>query len=144
MLVQQALMVNDELIRCAILWHEQWHEGLENASKLYFQDKNPEEMLNMLRPLHAQLENGFSTLKEQSFNQALLAATTGLISTSTIIFDQSSIITLQTYYKELQEAYEHCQAYQRTGNPQEITTAWNLYYGREEYSHRLKQCRLIF
>ena len=26
-------MVSDELIRVAILWHEQWHEGLEEASR---------------------------------------------------------------------------------------------------------------
>ena len=33
-LVQQAIMVSEELIRVAILWHEQWHEGLEDASRL--------------------------------------------------------------------------------------------------------------
>lgn len=27
-LVQQAMMVSEELIRVAILWHELWHEGL--------------------------------------------------------------------------------------------------------------------
>ena len=32
-LVQQAIMVSEELIRVAILWHEQWHEGLEDASR---------------------------------------------------------------------------------------------------------------
>ena len=32
-LVGQALMASDELIRVAILWHEQWHEGLEEASR---------------------------------------------------------------------------------------------------------------
>lgn len=26
-LVQQAMMVSEELIRVAILWHEMWHEG---------------------------------------------------------------------------------------------------------------------
>ena len=26
-------MVSEELIRVAILWHEQWHEGLEDASR---------------------------------------------------------------------------------------------------------------
>jgi serine/threonine-protein kinase mTOR len=36
-LVEQAMLVNDELIRCAILWHEQWHEALEEASRFYFQ-----------------------------------------------------------------------------------------------------------
>ena len=32
-LVQQAVMVSEELIRVAILWHEQWHESLEDASR---------------------------------------------------------------------------------------------------------------
>lgn len=32
-LVQQALMASEELIRVAILWHEIWHEGLEEASR---------------------------------------------------------------------------------------------------------------
>ena len=30
-LVNQAMMVSDELIRVAILWHEQWHEGFEGC-----------------------------------------------------------------------------------------------------------------
>lgn len=32
-LVRQALMASEELIRVAILWHEIWHEGLEEASR---------------------------------------------------------------------------------------------------------------
>lgn len=32
--LQEALLVSQELIRVAILWHEQWHEGLEDASRL--------------------------------------------------------------------------------------------------------------
>lgn len=32
-LVSQALMASEELIRVAILWHEMWHEGLEEASR---------------------------------------------------------------------------------------------------------------
>lgn len=33
-LVSQSLMASEELIRVAILWHEMWHEGLEEASRL--------------------------------------------------------------------------------------------------------------
>ena len=33
-LIEQSLMVSHELIRVAILWHEQWHEGLEEASRM--------------------------------------------------------------------------------------------------------------
>lgn len=32
--------VSEELIRVAILWHELWHEGLEEASRLYFGERN--------------------------------------------------------------------------------------------------------
>ena len=33
-LVEQAELVSQELIRVAVLWHELWHEGLEEASRL--------------------------------------------------------------------------------------------------------------
>jgi FKBP12-rapamycin complex-associated protein len=35
-LVEQADLVSRELIRVAVLWHELWHEALEEASRLYF------------------------------------------------------------------------------------------------------------
>jgi serine/threonine-protein kinase mTOR len=54
--VWQALVVSHELIRVAILWHELWHEGLEEASRLYFTEKNPEGMIAALEPLHDMLE----------------------------------------------------------------------------------------
>lgn len=34
LLVEQAELVSRELIRVAVLWHELWHEGLEEASRL--------------------------------------------------------------------------------------------------------------
>jgi FKBP12-rapamycin complex-associated protein len=49
-------MVSHELIRVSILWHEMWHEGLEEASRLYFGEHNVEGMLATLEPLHAMLE----------------------------------------------------------------------------------------
>lgn len=68
-LVQQAVMVSDELLRVAILWHELWHEALEEASRLYFGENNVKGMYEVLEPLHAMLEKGPQTLKETSFNQ---------------------------------------------------------------------------
>uniref|UniRef100_A0A9I9DBW9 FKBP12-rapamycin binding domain-containing protein n=1 Tax=Cucumis melo TaxID=3656 RepID=A0A9I9DBW9_CUCME len=35
-----AQVVYKELIRVAILWHEIWHEPLEEASRLYFNEHN--------------------------------------------------------------------------------------------------------
>lgn len=69
-LVNQAIMCSEELIRVAILWHEQWHEGLEEASRLYFGDRNIKGMFETLEPLHQMLQRGPQTLKETSFNQA--------------------------------------------------------------------------
>jgi len=49
-LVKQALLVSEELIRVSILWMEQWHEGLEEASRLYFGEKNVRGMFERLAP----------------------------------------------------------------------------------------------
>lgn len=84
-LVEQAVMCSEELIRVAILWHEQWHEGLEEASRLYFGERNIKGMFDTLEPLHAMLERGPQTLKETSFYQA--------------------------YGRDLTEALEWCQHY---------------------------------
>jgi FKBP12-rapamycin complex-associated protein len=66
-LVEEALMVSTELIRVAILWLETWHEGLEDASRLYFGEGNVSGMLDLLLPLHEKLENGAETQKENEF-----------------------------------------------------------------------------
>ncbi|KAF7639171.1 hypothetical protein Mgra_00001404 [Meloidogyne graminicola] len=117
-LVEQATLVNDELIRCAILWHEQWHEALEEASRFYFQDKNVDEMMNILRPLHQKIEQGHTTMKEQSFNH--------------------------TYYKDLKDAFEHCEVFRRTGNQKEMTAAWDLYYNIfKRISNQLRQMNTL-
>ncbi|XP_071445181.1 serine/threonine-protein kinase mTOR [Hetaerina americana] len=101
-LVQQAVMVSDELIRVAILWHELWHEGLEEASRLYFGERNVKGMFDTLEPLHAMLERGPETLKETSFNQA--------------------------YGRDLMEAQEWCHRYKVSGNVRDLNQAWDLYY----------------
>ncbi|KAA8545738.1 hypothetical protein F0562_020811 [Nyssa sinensis] len=105
-LVDQAQLVSQELIRVAILWHELWHEALEEASRLYFGEHNIEGMLKVLEPLHAMLEDGAkknnTTIKERAF--------------------------IQAYHHELLEAYECCMKYKRTGKDAELTQAWDLYY----------------
>lgn len=65
--------MSEELIRVAILWHELWHEGLEEASRLYFGERNVQGMFSTLEPLHNMMERGAQTLKETSFNQVSLA-----------------------------------------------------------------------
>jgi FKBP12-rapamycin complex-associated protein len=66
-LVEESLMVSSELIRVAILWLELWHEGLEDASRLYYGEGNVAGMLDVLLPLHTDLEKGANTRREQDF-----------------------------------------------------------------------------
>ncbi|XP_010936698.1 serine/threonine-protein kinase TOR isoform X1 [Elaeis guineensis] len=101
-LVDQAQLVSKELIRVAILWHEMWHEALEEASRLYFGEHNIPGMLKVLEPLHAMLEEGPETIKETAF--------------------------IQAYGRELLEARECCLKYGRTLKDAELTQAWDLYY----------------
>lgn len=54
------------------MWHELWHEGLEEASRMYFSEGNVKGMFTALEPLHQMMERGPQTLKETSFNQVRL------------------------------------------------------------------------
>ena len=101
-LVAQADIVSQELIRVAVLWHELWHEGLEEASRLYFGDHNIEGMFSVLGPLHDTLERGPETLREISFVQA--------------------------FGRDLTEAREWCRQYQTTRDVNDLNQAWDLYY----------------
>lgn len=102
-LVEQATLVSNELIRIAILWHELWHEALEEASRLYFGESNVEGMLSTLLPLHEMMDSkGACTLKEIAFEQA--------------------------YGRELKEAYDWCLKYKVSRREAELHQAWDLYY----------------
>jgi phosphatidylinositol kinase/protein kinase (PI-3 family) len=52
----QSLTVSHELIRVAMLWHELWHEYLEEASRLFFTEKNADAMITHLESLHQLME----------------------------------------------------------------------------------------
>ena len=66
-LIEESLMVSSELIRVAILWLELWHEGLEDASRLYYGEGNVAGMLDVLIPLHTELEKGANSRREMDF-----------------------------------------------------------------------------
>ncbi|EHA57873.1 hypothetical protein MCOR27_008212 [Pyricularia oryzae] len=101
-LVEEAAIVSRELIRVAVLWHEMWHEGLEEASRLYFGDQDIEGMFRALAPLHEALDKGPETLREISFAQA--------------------------FGRDLTEAREWCRQYQHTRDINDLNFAWDLYY----------------
>ncbi|KAK2747845.1 phosphatidylinositol kinase- protein kinase tor1 [Onygenales sp. PD_40] len=101
-LVEQADVVSHELIRVAVLWHELWHEGLEEASRLYFGDHNVDGMFATLAPLHDMLDKGAETLREVSFSQA--------------------------FGRDLAEAKHFCLLYRESGVVGDLNQAWDLYY----------------
>lgn len=101
-LVEQAKLVSEELIRVAILWHELWHESLEDASKYYFGENNVNGMLETLERLHKMMDRGATTTKENLF--------------------------LQAYGRDLHEARECCARYMTSKNSRDIDLAWEKYY----------------
>ncbi|KAI8925792.1 armadillo-type protein [Entophlyctis helioformis] len=101
-LVEQAQVVSEELIRVAILWPELWHEGLEEASRLYFSEQDVDGMLDALEPLHVVIDRGPETLREVAFVQA--------------------------FGRDLEEAFEWSKKYKRTLNVDDLNQAWDLYY----------------
>jgi len=62
-LVAQAELLSGELIRVSILWHELWHEALEESSRLWFGEHNFRGLvLVTLRTLIRILEITFSCI----------------------------------------------------------------------------------
>ena len=101
-LVEQALLVSQELVRVAILWNEQWHEGIEEAARLYFVEHDEAGMFAQFEPLHEMLEKGPETLREVSFHQA--------------------------HARDLNEARNWGRKYQKSGDVGDLNQAWDLYY----------------
>ncbi|EPX72448.1 phosphatidylinositol kinase Tor1 [Schizosaccharomyces octosporus yFS286] len=101
-LVRQALLVSHELIRVAILWHELWYEGLEEASQAYFTEHNTSLMIEIITPLHEILEKGPSTLSEVSF--------------------------AQSFGYDLRRAKNCWKRYLRSDDLTELNQSWDIYY----------------
>ncbi|CCH60866.1 hypothetical protein TBLA_0D03670 [Henningerozyma blattae CBS 6284] len=101
-LVDQAELVSHELIRVAVLWHELWYEGLEDASRQFFGEHNTEKMFATLEPLHEMLKRGPETLREISFQNI--------------------------FGRDLNDAYEWVMNYKRTKDVSNLNQAWDIYY----------------
>ena len=70
LLLNEVLLVSRELIRVAVTWAEAWHEGLEDAAEAFFGLKNIDRMVDILQPLHQELNRGPATLMEITFYQS--------------------------------------------------------------------------
>eukprot|EP01012_Entosiphon_sulcatum_P054443 TRINITY_DN7521_c0_g1_i1.p1 TRINITY_DN7521_c0_g1~~TRINITY_DN7521_c0_g1_i1.p1 ORF type:complete len:2724 (+),score=384.89 TRINITY_DN7521_c0_g1_i1:801-8174(+) len=116
-LVNQASLVSDELLRVAILWTDQWFEGLEEACKYYFVEQNEEAMMAVLEPLHEMLDTA-QTEHEKAFQAA--------------------------YGPDLQEALNWCKAYKLSHKTPDLNKAWDLYYHAfRKLNKQLQSMRLL-
>ncbi|EXX79983.1 Tor1p [Rhizophagus irregularis DAOM 197198w] len=77
-------------------------ENLEEASRLFFIERNFEAMFNILDELQERLDRGPETLREVAFVQA--------------------------YGRELQEAGGWCKKYKQTGDMTFLSQAWQIYH----------------
>lgn len=102
LLCAQAREVSQELIRVAVLWHEIWHNGLEEASKMFFTKNDMTATLRVLEPLHDVVTKEPETLRETSF--------------------------VATFGRDLQEARDWCRAYRVSGDRADFNQAWEIYY----------------
>ena len=106
LLIDQADLVSGELVRVAVLWHELWHEALEDASRIYFVKERDVEtvraMNRILEPFHRMLDIGPTTTRETSF--------------------------FNTYAAPLEQARQLCHRFLAMGSVKDIDAAWDTYY----------------
>jgi FKBP12-rapamycin complex-associated protein len=102
LLVEQALLVSQELVRVAILWNETWYEGIEEAARVYFIEHDEEMMWAHLEPLQETLQKGPETLREVSFYQA--------------------------HGRDLIDAYNWLQKWKADRDEGNLNQAWDIYY----------------
>lgn len=103
LLVDQAVLISQELVRLSVLWEEMWYDGLEEASRHYFGVRDVNAMFAVLDPLHQIVEEQPAESKRERDFIAL-------------------------YGSDLREARELCTRYRRLGNETDLAAAWDIYY----------------
>ncbi len=116
LLVEQAMMVAQELIRVAILWHELWYEGLEEAYRLFL-EQDVDGMFATLEPLHTALEKGPETPNEVYF--------------------------AQMFGQDLTTAWDTCKRFHRSAKHSDLNKAWDVYHGIFRKIRHLPQVSML-
>ncbi|KAG5450970.1 Serine/threonine-protein kinase mTOR [Clonorchis sinensis] len=101
-LVSEAFLLNEELIRLSITWVEMWSEALEDASRVYFGEKDIMKMFRILYPLHLMMDRGHETAHESAF--------------------------LQEHGNDLRNCRFCCETYERNSSKIVLQQAWEGYY----------------
>ena len=109
-LVDEANLVSAEIIKLSITWHEAWHEGLEEASKMFFGEDNVEGMMRILMGLHNELKQSTVAENNYGFNSVRAAS------------------FIHSYGRDLEEASNWLHKYKLTERSADLYQAWGLYY----------------
>jgi len=102
LLVDQAEMVGQELKRVAVLWPEQWHEALEEGSRLHYAENRIDAMFAVLEEKHQMMDQGAETMREVHFTQ--------------------------TYGRDLADARDYGRRFRVMGARTDLQQAWDIYY----------------
>ncbi|VDQ01679.1 unnamed protein product [Trichobilharzia regenti] len=94
--------LNEELIRLSITWVEMWSESLEDASRVYFVEKDIAKMFRLLHPLHQMMDRGHETIHEATF--------------------------LQEHGNDLAECRLCCEHFEKSQAKIDLQKAWEGYY----------------
>uniref|UniRef100_A0A6B2FWP2 Serine/threonine-protein kinase mTOR (Trinotate prediction) n=1 Tax=Myxobolus squamalis TaxID=59785 RepID=A0A6B2FWP2_MYXSQ len=114
-LVEQATMISNELIRVSILWCEDWCYVIEEASKLFLNDKNIPSALALIDSMYQKMSVEVKTPIEIAF--------------------------IQNNMNELNVALKYRNNFSISNNIKDLIQAWNIYY--EVYKRLSKQINLI-
>lgn len=79
-----------------------WFECLEDASRVYFGEKDTGKMFRLLHPLHLVMEAGHQTINEAAF--------------------------LQEFGKDISTARVYCERFEQQGLRGDLQQAWEIYY----------------
>nr|CAH8842728.1 unnamed protein product [Trichobilharzia regenti] len=101
-LLSEAFLLNEELIRLSITWVEMWSESLEDASRVYFVEKDIAKMFRLLHPLHQMMDRGHETIHEATF--------------------------LQEHGNDLAECRLCCEHFEKSQAKIDLQKAWEGYY----------------
>jgi FKBP12-rapamycin complex-associated protein len=114
-LVEQSLLVSGELVRVASLWAELWQVAIEAGSQLMAQ-RDWDQLVSLLLPLHLLVEEGPVTARESAFDQLCGA--------------------------DLRHAHACCDTFLRTRDTHELEQAWAVYTSVFRRVHEQKDVEL--
>lgn len=115
-LVEETLLLSEELVQIAVLWEDRWYEGLEEASRLYYVDRDFSGMLTVLDNLY-----------KQTVGRVLSTASDSIDSIFSTLLTPHEINFVNIHGKDLKEARDFCVRFKREHFERDLESAWERY-----------------